>query len=87
MQNRNRFTDRENKLMATKGESCRESEIRSFELTYTHYYVEKNNQSTVQDSNYTQHFIITHKEKNLKKDTLVCINESLCWIPETNSTL
>ena len=47
MQNRNRFTDRENTLMATKGESCRESEVRNFELIYTHYYVEKNNQSTV----------------------------------------
>ena len=40
IQNRNRLTDRENKLMVTKGERWREGQIRSLGLTDTQYYVE-----------------------------------------------
>ena len=41
MQNRNRVTDIENKLVVTKGERKwgREKEIKSLALTYTHYYL------------------------------------------------
>ena len=38
LQNKNRLTDLENKLIVTKEERCREGEIRSLGLIYTYYY-------------------------------------------------
>ena len=38
--------------------------------------------------NYTQYFVITHKGKKSEKvDIYVCITESLCCTPETDTTL
>ena len=39
LQNRNRLTDIENKLMITKGERGREGQIRSLGLADTYYYI------------------------------------------------
>ena len=44
-----------------------------------------------QGSPYTQYFIIIYKGKEPEKNTYmlihVCIAESLCYMPETNTTL
>jgi len=37
--------------------------------------------------NSAQYLIITKLEKNLKKNTCICITKSLCSTPETNTTL
>ena len=44
LQNRNRLTDIENKLMVTKGGRSGEGEIRSLGLIYTHYILYINDQ-------------------------------------------
>ena len=38
--NRNSLTDIEKELMVTRGEGRKREEIRSFGLTYTHYYIQ-----------------------------------------------
>ena len=39
LQNRNRITDVENKLMITKGQKAERDKFRDWELIYTHYYL------------------------------------------------
>lgn len=36
---------------------------------------------------YTQYFIKTYKEKESEKNRYACITESLCFAPETDTTL
>ena len=42
---------------------------------------------TVQHRESTQYFVITYKGKESEKNMYICITESLCCTPETNTTL
>ena len=93
--NRNRLTDRENKLMVTKWEGGQINQ--EFGINrYTLLYIKQiNNKDLLYSTgNYTQCLVITYNGKESEKVYIyifiymyVCITESLCCTPETNTTL
>ena len=73
-----------------------EIRINIYTLLYIKYITNKD--LLYSTENYNQYSVIIYKEKNLKyiyihthihiySHTYVCINESLCCTPETNTTL
>lgn len=54
--------------------------------------VERQQRTSVQHGNSTQHFVIAQKGKGLKREYMcvclcVCVHESLCFKPEINTTV
>ena len=94
LQNRYRLTDIKTKLMIIKRElsgGCGEGSIRGLGLTYTHYICKKDNQqgSTIEHREFYSIFCGNIYEKRIRKRINMCIyiTESLCYTPETNTTL
>ena len=143
LQNRNRLTDLENKLMVTKEERCQQSDggrdklgVRDWHIYTTIFKIREGNGNPLQSSclenprdrgvwwtvvcgvtqgrtrlkrlssssifkiDNQQRPTVQHRElwsifcnsvngKRIWKriDTCICITESLCWIPESNTTL
>ena len=90
--NRNRLTDIENKLMVTKGEMWVEGGGINQELGMNINIILNIRQITNKDLLYvtgtsTQYSVINFKRKESKKRMNTCITESLCCIPETDTTL
>ena len=91
--NRNRLTDIENKLMVTKGEMWVEGGGINQELGMNINIILRIRQITNKDlyvtGNSTQYSVINFKRKESKKrmNICICITESLCCTPETNTTL
>ena len=87
--NRNRLTDIENKLMVTKGERGLERDklgVWDQQIQATIYKVNK--VLLYSTGNYTQYPVTNHNGKEYEKEYLcICITESLCCTPETNTTL
>ena len=62
--------------------------IGRLELTHTLLYIKYiTNRSLASAGNSTQYSVIAYMGTVSKKRVAVCITDSPCWIPETNTTL
>ena len=73
--------------MGTIGETVGRGKNRGFGITYIHYCIKYMINESLLDSTgkSTQQFIIIYMGK--KDGYITCITDSLCCIPETNTTL
>ena len=91
LQNRNRLTEFENKLIVTKVERWRGGIHQAFGIhIYTLQYIKQViNKNLLYSTGYTtQYSIIMYMAKDWKiMDICLCIAQSLCYTPKTNTTL
>ena len=84
LQNRNRFTDIENKPIVTKGESGGGINSEFGINRYTQIYIKQisNKDLLYNTGNYIQYLVITYNGKESGRE-YICITESLYCTPET----
>ena len=89
LQNRNRLTDTENKLMVTKGERVGRDKLGVWDQQIQNTTYKINNKVLLYSTgNYIQYLVINHNGKEyLKKNVYIAITESLCCTAEISTTL